>query len=105
MLWIPFSNWFNTFSPSLDFASDVIAYQAAIIAIAIPLSLEIISRISERYQSGVITKEFNRQWQLGLLLLLGIVVLVLSYFVNNCYYTLNLKNYRNAHKNLDPRSY
>ena len=66
-------SFFISFSPSLGFASDVIAYQAAIIAIAIPLSLEIISRISERYQSGVITKEFNRQWQLKVLLLLVIV--------------------------------
>ena len=60
-------SFFISFSPSFGFVSDVIAYQAAIIAIAIPLSLEIISRISERYQSGVITKEFNRQWQIKFL--------------------------------------
>ncbi|MBD2664256.1 hypothetical protein B6N60_01203 [Richelia sinica FACHB-800] len=69
---IQVSSFFMSFSPSLGFVSDVIAYQAAIIAIAIPLSLEIISRISERYQSGVITKEFNRQWQLKVLLVLVI---------------------------------
>lgn len=62
-------NWFATFSPSLGFLSDVIAYQAAVVAITIPVSLEIISRISERYQSGVIIKKFNKQWQLRVLFL------------------------------------
>ncbi|MGJ3251130.1 MAG: hypothetical protein ACFE0J_08360 [Elainellaceae cyanobacterium] len=84
--WDSITYLFNTFPPSLEFASDVIAYQAAIIAIAIPLSLEIISRISERYQSGVITKEFNQQWQLRVLLALvitgALLGVTLKFFVD-----------------------
>ncbi|WP_413171047.1 hypothetical protein [Anabaena azotica] len=80
-------SFFMSFSPSLGFASDVIAYQAAIIAIAIPLSLEIISRISERYQSGVITKEFNRQWQIKVLPFLvianALLGVTLKFFVDS----------------------
>lgn len=81
VIWGSLSAQFNAFSPSLGFASDVMAYQAAIIAIAIPVSLVIISQISERYQSGAITREFNRQWQLRVLLCLVIIdaVLVVTY--------------------------
>lgn len=78
-------NWFATFSPSLGFLSDVIAYQAAVVAIAIPVSLEIISRISERYQSGVITQEFSKQWQLQILfplvLIDALVAVTLKFFI------------------------
>jgi hypothetical protein len=85
MIWSPLSTRFNSFSPSVGFASDVMAYQAAIIAIAIPVSLVIISQISERYQSGVITKEFNRQWQLRALLVLVVIdvllVVIFKFFV------------------------
>ncbi len=85
-IWKPLASWFITFSPSIGFTSDVIAYQAAIIAIAIPVSLEIISRISERYQSGVITKEFNRQWQFKALLSLviaeALLGITLKFFVD-----------------------
>jgi hypothetical protein len=66
IIWEPLAS----FSPSLGFASDVIAYQAAIVAITIPVSLEIISRVSERYQSGAVAREFSQQWQLKTLLAL-----------------------------------
>jgi hypothetical protein len=75
-------NWLLFFAPNIGFVSDIIAYQAAIIAIAIPLSFEIISRISERYQSGVITKEFNRQWQFRLLIFLVLVDACLGVLFN-----------------------
>lgn len=81
LIWKPFLS----FSPSFKFVSDVIAYQAAIVAIAIPVSLDIISRISERYQSGIITKEFNQQWQLRTLLVLVVTDalsgVILKFFV------------------------
>jgi hypothetical protein len=77
----------SSFSPSLGFASDVIAYQAAIVAIAIPVSLEIISRVSERYQSGAVTREFNQQWQLRTLLVLvvtdALFGVTLKFFVSS----------------------
>ena len=61
---------FKNITPQVGFVSDVIAYQAAIIAIAIPLSFQIISQISERYQSGVITRELKNQWQFKTLICL-----------------------------------
>ena len=80
-------DWLTTFSPSLGFLSDIVAYQAAIVAIAIPVSLEIVSRISERYQSGVITKEFNKQWQVRVLPSLaitdGLFAVVLKFFISS----------------------
>ncbi len=45
-------------TPSPEFLADVIAFEAALIAISMPLSFEIISRISERYRSDVITSQF-----------------------------------------------
>jgi hypothetical protein len=74
-------NWLLDFTPNIDFASDIIAYQAAVIAIAIPLSFEIVSRISERYKSGVITREFNRQWQFISLLFLVLIDACLGVFL------------------------
>jgi hypothetical protein len=51
--------FFLKFSPSPKFLSDIAAIQAVLIAIAIPLSFEIVSRISERYQSEIITRRFT----------------------------------------------
>ncbi|WP_414755623.1 hypothetical protein [Anabaena sp. CCY 9910] len=73
----PLVQWFIknivNFTPKNAFISDVIAVQGAVIAIALPLSLEIISRISERYQSGVITRKFNQRWEIKLLPILLII--------------------------------
>ena len=56
---------------------------AAIIAIAIPLSFEIVSRISERYQSEVISKNFFKEWYtkwLTRLLIIDIIFVIISRF-------------------------
>ncbi|AFZ22423.1 hypothetical protein Cylst_0041 [Cylindrospermum stagnale PCC 7417] len=80
-------NWIISITPSTGFLSDVVAFQGAIIAIAIPLSLEIISRISERYQSGVITKKFSQEWvikRLPIILVIDIISAIsLKFFVYN----------------------
>lgn len=68
------------FSPNTQFLSDIIAFQGAVIAIAIPLSFEIIARISERYQSGILVEKFNQQWQISWLLRL----LVIDIFIAVC---------------------
>jgi hypothetical protein len=52
---------FLQFSPNVNFLSDVAAFEAAIIALAIPLSFEIVSRISERYQSDVVSRKFDQE--------------------------------------------
>lgn len=69
---------FTKFNPDINFLSDVIAFEAAVVAIAIPLSLEIISRISERYQSQVITKRFNQEWEVGALPLILIINIMMA---------------------------
>lgn len=75
------------FAPSPVFLSDVAAFEGAVIALAIPLSLEIISRISERYKSEVISKKFNKEWSVRLLPIFFfiniILVVTLRFFVNN----------------------
>ena len=43
------------------------AFEAVIIGLAVPLSLDIVSRISERYQSEVISKQFIEEWEVVLL--------------------------------------
>lgn len=74
-------------TPTPDFLSDVAAFEAAVIALAIPLSLEMVSRISERYQSEVITKKFLQEWEnkwLPILLIANIIVAVsLRFFVDD----------------------
>lgn len=77
--------WGTTLDPS--FLSDVAAFEAAIIAFLVPLSIEIISKISERYNSDVITRTFNSIWENRILppfLLINIVAaIVLRFFVRD----------------------
>lgn len=78
---------FLNFVPTADFLSDVAAFEAVVIAIAIPLSFEIVSRISERYRSEVISKKFVQEWAVQLLptfLIFNIILAVaLRFFVNS----------------------
>lgn len=77
----------NEFNPDPTFLSNIAAIEAVIIAIAIPLSLEIVSRISERYQSEIISKKFFQSWTITLLpkfLVLNIILAVtLIFFVKD----------------------
>jgi len=73
------------FTPTKNFLSDIAAFEAVVIGLAIPLSFEIVSRISERYQSEVITKKFLQNWEIKLLpifLILNIIsAIALRFFV------------------------
>lgn len=75
------------FNPDPKFLSDVAAVEAVIIAIAIPFSFEIVSRISERYQSEVISNLFAQSWTviwLPKLLVINIVLAVgIRFLVNS----------------------
>lgn len=54
-----------------DFLTDVLAYQTAILALLIPLSFDVVSRISDRYRSEVIIKRFQKEVPfLGLIMVL-----------------------------------
>ena len=60
----PIGNFFYHFlsrPPAVDFLSEVIAFEIAIVAFLIPLSLEMIARISDRYGSSVVTALFDQE--------------------------------------------
>jgi hypothetical protein len=73
--------------PTSNFLSDIAAFETGVIALAIPLSFDIVSRISERYQSEVITKRFIRAWEikwLPILLIFNIITaVILRFFVDD----------------------
>jgi len=86
----------KAFNPSPTFLSNIAAIEAVIIAIAIPLSLEIVSKISERYQSEIISKKFFQSCTVTLLptlLVLNIIVAVsLIFFVKESPSSMLWKN-------------
>lgn len=55
------------FIPSPNFLADITTFESVIIGVAIPLSFEIVSRISEKYQSEVVSKHFIQNWEIKLL--------------------------------------
>lgn len=80
-------SWFEKFSPNLQALSLIITFEAAVVAILIPLSLEMISKISERYKSKIITNLFmshNVIKFLPFLLIINIIICIsLKFFVND----------------------
>jgi len=88
-------SWFGEISPNPTFLSDVAAFEAAIIAFLVPLSIEIISKISERYSSDVITRSFSNDWKNLLLppfLLINIfLAILLRFFVQDTVNSLTWK--------------
>jgi hypothetical protein len=80
-------NWFGDVTPNPTFLSDVAAFEAVIIAFLVPLSIEIISKISERYNSDVITRSFENNWENKILppfLLVNITIaVVLRFFLQD----------------------
>ncbi len=80
-------SWLGEITPNPAFLSSVAAFEAVVIAFLVPLSIEITSRISERYKSDVITRSFNNNWQnrcLPPFLLINIVAaVILRFFVQD----------------------
>ena len=76
--------WNMNIQANPAFLSDIAAIEAAIIAFLVPLSIEIISKLSERYNSDVITRAFARKWENRLLtpfLLINIILAVIMRFL------------------------
>jgi len=76
-------SWLGQITPKPTFLSDVAAFEATIIAFLVPLSIEIISKISERYNADVITRSFDNTWENKILppfLLINIVAAILLRF-------------------------
>lgn len=69
------------------FLSDVLAFQTALLALLIPLSFDVISRISDRYKSEIIIKRFQREpiflSLTGTLIINITYMLFLRFFENN----------------------
>jgi hypothetical protein len=57
----------SQFTLDSNFLSDIAAFEAVIVAIAIPLSFNIVSVISEKYQSEVISKRYTQEWSVKFL--------------------------------------
>lgn len=73
-------------SPDVVFLSDIAAFEGVLISIAIPVSLDIIGRISDRYNSNILSKQFNREWEIKVLpalLIINIVVAIILRFAFN----------------------
>ncbi len=49
------------FTPNIGFISDLVVFEVGVFAFVVPLSFEVISRISERYQSETISKRFIKE--------------------------------------------
>ena len=82
-------------TPSTSFLSDIAAFEAVIIAIAIPVSLEIISRLSDRYESAVISQHFVKETEVRLLpyfLIANILLAIVLRFLVNEELILTLSN-------------
>lgn len=77
----------STFSPKPTFLSDIAAFEAVLIALSIPLSFEIVSRISERYGSEIIAQRFRDErsvkWLPRLLALNISLAIGLRFFVHD----------------------
>lgn len=78
-------SWFGENTPNPVFLSDIAAFEAAIIAFLVPLSIEIISKISQRYDSDVTIRSFTDNWKNKILppfLLLNIIAAIaLRFFI------------------------
>ena len=71
-------NWFTSFNPNIDFLSDIATFGGVIISLAIPISINIVTRISERYKSEIISNKFLKHWDFYLLFVLVIVDIIFS---------------------------
>lgn len=74
---------FMDFSPEISFLSDVAAFEGVILAILIPLSTDIVSKISERYNSEIIVNTFESPlWNrsLPIVLLINIILAIILRF-------------------------
>lgn len=75
------TNNFFSFTDNTPKLAEIIAFHVALIAFFIPLSVEMVGRISERYGSGVISKYYKREIVPQLIFYLSIANILLSVFL------------------------
>lgn len=71
-------NWFLHFNPNINFLSDIATFGGVIISLAIPISLNMVTRISERFKSEIISNKVIKHWDFYFLLILVIINIVFS---------------------------
>lgn len=79
-----FWGWIKEINPNPEFLFIVVSFEIAIIAFLIPLSIEIISKISERYSSDIISSFYSKKWWnifLPIIISLNIIIIVISKFL------------------------
>jgi len=72
--------------PSPNFLSDIASFEIVILAFLVPLSIDIVSKISERYKSDSIINLFQKPWQIKympIILLINIVFAIALRFLVN----------------------
>lgn len=76
-----FMDWITKLKLNANFLSDIAAFEAVVIAFLVPLSIDIISKISDRYNSDVISQIFENDWANKILPPLLLVNIVLAIFL------------------------
>lgn len=76
-----FIDWITKLKLNANFLSDIAAFEAVVIAFLVPLSIDIISKISDRYNSDVISQIFENDWANKILPRLLLVNIVLAIFL------------------------
>jgi hypothetical protein len=75
-------DWFISFIKQLNvnlaYLTTVTALSGTIVAIAIPLSIDIIARISARFESSIIAKKFNSEKSIVFLKIISFLLLFSS---------------------------
>lgn len=71
-------NWLLHFNPNVDFLSDIATFGGVIISLAIPISLNMVTRISERFKSEIISNKVIKHWDFYFLLILVLVNIIFS---------------------------
>ena len=66
------------YTPSPAFLSDLISFQAVVLSLALPISIIIVTRITERYKSDSIAQRFLDEWEFKLLFWLLICSIILN---------------------------
>lgn len=69
-------------TPSVDALVDIATIEGVLITIALPLSFEIISRISDRYGSEAVIKAFLSEWVNRVLLIYLIINVIVVVFIS-----------------------
>jgi len=82
-------NYLSNFTLSNEFLSDAVAFQGVIIALSIPISLQVVSWIADRYEDHEISQFFIKESLYKLQFILILPNIAISLFIR----LLNTTNY------------